>query len=313
MKIVFLGNSEFSVEVLKSLIASEHKVLCAFGSLDKESGRGHKVVFSPLKSFCLKNGIDYHSCKSISKDGFETLTQYHPDVLVTASFSHILRENVLSFAKYGVINVHTSLLPKYRGSCPVNWVIINGEKQTGITIMQTIKALDAGDILCQKKIPISPDETAGELLSRLSLLSGEVLVKTLTDLENGKAKFTKQDESKSSYFPMLSKEMAKIDFNMTASQIQNFCNGLNPWPVAYFVLDEAMYKVYKAYPIQNKWDIDLSSFDNGQVVMSSPKSGLVVKCSNGLVLLASIQAPNGKVMESRAYLNGKKIPVGTRL
>ena len=312
MKVIFLGNSEFSVQVLKDLLSSHHKVLCAFGSPDKESGRGHKVTFSPLKKFCEENGITYHSTKSISKDGFEILSTYSPDALITASFGQILRENVLNFAPFGVVNVHTSLLPKYRGSCPVNMAIMNGEKKTGITIMKTAKALDSGDIILQEEIDIKDDETAGELLDRLSLVSGKVLVKALDEMENGSATYTKQNESEATYYPMLNKDMAKIDFGKSAKEIVCFCNALNPWPISYVQNESFLLKVYKAKEIENKWGIDEKSYLNGEVVMSSAKSGLIIKCCGGLVLLDLIQAPNSKVMQSKAFLNGKSIPVKTK-
>lgn len=310
MKVVFLGNNNFSVSVLKSLLSSNHQVLCAFGNLDKQSGRGGKVVFSPLKSFCLQNGIEYYGCQNISKDGFEALSKYAPDALITASFGQILRKNVLEFAPYGVINVHTSLLPKYRGSCPSNWVVINGEKTTGITIMKTAQKVDSGEIYAQMQLPVLEDETAGELLDRLSTISGDFLIKTLNQIESGTLTGKAQDEEQATYFPMLSKDMAKIDFGKTAKEIQNFCNGLNPWPIAFVESADTYLKVYKAMPIENKWGVDLSSFSNGQVVLSSPKTGLIVKCEGGLVLLDSIQAPNGKIMPSTAYLNGKSVAVG---
>ena len=312
MKVIFLGNSEFSVSVLKDLLESHHKVLCAFGSPDKESGRGHKINFSPLKKFCMERGLDFFSTKSISKEGFETLSKYAPDVLITASFGQILRENVLNFAPYGVVNVHTSLLPKYRGSCPVNMAIMNGEKKTGITIMKTAKALDSGDIILQEEIDIKDDETAGELLDRLSIISGKVLIKALDKMESGEATYTKQDESEATYYPMLNKDMAKIDFDKSAKEIVCFCNALNPWPVSYVQNENIFLKVYKAKIAENKWGIDQNIFSNGEVVLSSAKSGLIVKCQDGLVLLDVIQAPNGKVMMSSAYLNGKPIPPKTK-
>ena len=309
MKVVFLGNNNFSVSVLKSLLSSNHQVLCAFGNLDKQSGRGGKVVFSPLKTFCLQNNITYFGCQNISKDGFENLEKYSPDALITASFGQILKKNVLDFAPYGVINVHTSLLPKYRGSCPSNWIVLNGEKQTGITIMKTAFKIDSGEIYAQKKIDVLEDETAGELLDRLSLISGDFLVETLNGIESGEIVGQPQKDEDATYYPMLNKEMGKIDFNKTAKQIQNFCNGLNPWPIAFVDNGTTFLKVYKAKPIENKWGVDLDAFSNGQVVISTSKSGLVVKCEDGLVLLDMIQAPNGKVMPSKAYLNGKAIPV----
>lgn len=316
MKIAFLGSPEFSKIVLDKLYNSKHQVVCVVTNLDKESGRGHKIVYSPVKQYALQNNIPVLQYKSISKEGFDDIKAFNPDVLITASFGQILRQNILDLAPYGVVNVHTSLLPQYRGSCPINWAIIKGEKTTGVTIMQTNAGLDTGDIISQTTLDILPDETAGELTLRLAKISADLLLKTLDDIQNNKHFLTPQEEAKSSYYPMLNKEMAKIDFNKTAKEIQNLCNGLNPWPICYVVLDKETnqnLKVYKAKPFQvdEKILVPLKVFQNGEVVFSSNKTGLVVKCSDGYVLLDIIQAPNSRQMSSKVYLNGKSIPIGT--
>lgn len=313
MNVVFLGSSEFSLTVLKSLLNSHHKVLACVMGLDQKVGRGGKIEYSPVKKFCLSQNIPFFQYKSISKQGFDDISSLHPDVLVTASFGQILRQNILDLAPYGVINVHASLLPKYRGSCPANWVIINGEKQTGVTIMQTALSLDTGDMLMQRAFDINENETAGELLCRLANLGAEMLPQALDLIESGKAVFTKQDESKSSYYPMLKRETSAIDFSKSAKGIANLCSGLNPWPVAWTVANGEVIKVYKATPQNNIWGLDLDSYKCGEVVRANGKSGLVAKCGDGLVLLDMVQAPNGKVLSSKALLNGKKIAEGTLL
>lgn len=314
MKIAFLGTPEFSQIVLDKLHNSKHQVVCVVTNLDKESGRGHKVVYSPVKQYALQNNIPVLQYKSISREGEEDIKKFNPDVLVTASFGQILKPNILNLAKYGVLNVHTSLLPKYRGSAPINWAIIKGETLTGVTIMKTDVGLDTGDIILSKTIEIKPDETAGELTPRLAELGSLALLEALEQVENNLATYTKQKEEESSYYPMLNKEMAKLNFDSTASEIQNLCNGLNPWPICYVVLNAETgekLKVYKAKPYLNiPENLDLNNFKNGQVVFSSAKTGLVVKCGDGLVLLDLIQAPNSKAMPSKAYLNGKSIEVG---
>lgn len=313
MKVVFLGSSDFSLTVLKSLLNSQHKVLACVMGLDQKVGRGGRVEYSPVKKFCLSQDIPFFQYKSISKQGFNDISSLHPDVLVTASFGQILRQNILGLAPYGVINVHASLLPKYRGSCPANWVIINGEKQTGVTIMQTALSLDTGDMLMQKAFDIKEDETAGGLLCRLATLGAEMLPQALDLIESGKAVFTKQDENKSSYYPMLKRETSAIDFSKTAREISNYCLGLNPWPVAWTVANDEVLKVYKATPQNNIWGLDIDSYKCGEVARANGKSGLVVRCGDGLVLLDMVQAPNGKVLSSKALLNGKKIAEGTLL
>lgn len=315
MKIALLGSSEFSKIVLEKLYSSRHEVVCVVCNQDKQTGRGQKIVFSPAKVFALQNNIPVLQYKSISKQGYDEVKSYNPDVLITAAFGQILRQNIIDLAKFGVINVHASILPKYRGSCPINWVLINGEKSTGVTIMKTDIGLDTGDIILKQKTDILPEETAGELTLRLAEIGAEALLTALDKIEYGTAKYTKQDEAKSSYYPMLNKEMGKIDFNKTATQISNLCRGLNPWPVCYVDYNGDKLKVFSAKPylvsLQEKQSF--KEYKNGQVVLSSSKTGLVVKCENGFVLLEKIQAPNSKPMFSKDFLNGKKIEVGTWL
>lgn len=311
MKIAFLGNSDFSLNVLKRLMQSKHKVVCVVGSIDSAVGRGQKVTFSPVKSFCMENNLPFLQYKSVSKQGEEDIKFFAPDALVTASFGQILRQNILDLAPNGVINVHCSLLPKYRGSCPVNFAIINGEKQTGVTIMKTAFKIDSGDMILQEAVDILPEETSGELLGRLSIVGGDLLCKALDLIESGKAVFTEQNHEEMTYYPMMNKELGRIDFSKTAEQIHNFVRGVNPWPTAFVDGGDIHLQVYKATVQPNIWGLDLSNAKDGEVVMSTPKSGLVVKCQGGLVLLDMIKAPGGKLMPSKAYLNGKKIAVGT--
>lgn len=312
MKIAFLGSSEFSKIVLEKLFTSRHKVMCAVCNLDKETGRGHKVVFSPVKEFCLKNNIPLFQYKSVSKQGYDDIKSLNPDVLVTASFGQILKQNILDLAPLGVINVHSSLLPSYRGSCPVNWVLINGETITGVTIMKTDIGLDTGDMILKKQVDILENETAGELLLRLAGIGADLLLQALDKIENKTATYTKQDESKSSYYPMLDKFSGKINFNLTATQIVNLCRGLNPWPLCFIGDTAEKIKIYSA-KVYNPTEEEKEQFKNfnlGQVVISSPKKGLVLKCNGGFVLLDIIQAPNTKAMNSKAFLNGRSIEVG---
>jgi methionyl-tRNA formyltransferase len=263
--------------------------------------------------FAKKVGIPVLQFKSVSREGEEAVKSFAPDVIVTASFGQILRQNILNLAPRGVINVHASLLPKYRGSCPINWAVINGENITGVTIMKTAVGLDTGDIISKVSTKILSDETAGQLSRRLAKLGAELLVKTLTNIEENKATFTPQNESESSYFPMLSKEMARLNFSKSTAEIVNFVRGMNPTEVAYFVLNGEQIRVFSALAVPNVWGLDLSQFKSGEVVRSSGKTGLVVKCLDGLVLLDLIQASGGKVMLSKCFLNGRKIAEKTQL
>ena len=312
MKVAFLGSAEFSKIVLEYLLKSEHKVVCIVTNTDQTVGRGHKIVYSEVKQYGLEHNIPVLQYEKVSSpNAVLEISKYKPDVLVTASFGQFLRQNILTLAKYGVINVHASLLPKYRGSCPINWSIINGEKETGITIMKTDIGLDTGDIISSKKTQICEGETAGELTLRLAHIGGELLIKTLTDIENNRATYVKQNENLSSYYPKLEKGNSFIDFNNTMEEISNFCLGLNPWPVARVKYKDSFIKVFKSSPYIK--EIEENQFKNGQIVLSNSKDGLVVKCKDGYILLDVIQAPNSKVMHSKAFLNGKSIQVGEML
>lgn len=313
MRVVFLGCSEFSTIVLNRLVESHHQVVCVVSSIDKESGRGKHLEISAIKKYALSHNIPILQYKRVSKEGEEEIRNFSPDVLVTASFGQMLKENILNLAPYGVINVHASLLPKYRGSCPINYCLINGEKETGITIMQTALAMDSGDILLQKSLPIDYQDTACDLTLKLAYLGGECIVEGLDMLEQGKAKFVKQNEDDMTYFPKLNKEMSYIDFDMTANQIHNFVRGVNPWPLARVNLKGEPLIVYSASPFDNLVNVNLQDYEHGEVVFASGKKGLVVRCYDGLVSLDVIQAPNGKKMDAKAYLNGKKIDIKTNL
>ena len=312
MKIAFLGSSEFSKIVLDRLIKTHHKIVCCVCNVDKESGRGHKIIFSPVKNYVIENNLKLFQYKSVSKQGFDDIKSLNPDVLVTASFGQILRQNIIDLAPNGVINVHSSLLPKYRGSCPVNWAIIKGETKTGVTIMKTDIGLDTGDMILKEEVDIKPEETAGELLMRLAGVGAELLVEALDKIENGTVVYTKQNDEESSYYPMLDKFLGKIDFNKSPSEIVNLCRGLNPWPLCYVGDTAEKIKVYKAseyFPTEEEKQ-SFKDFNVGQVVLASAKRGLVIKCDGGFVLLDTIQAPNTKVMSSKAFLNGRSIEVG---
>ena len=231
MKIAFLGSSDFSLTVLKALVNSKHQVVCVVTNVDKVSGRGHKVVSPIVKTFAIENNIPVLQFNKVSLEGYQDIKAFNPDVLVTASFGQILKQNILDLAPYGVINVHSSLLPKYRGSAPINWAIIKGETTTGVTIMKTNIGLDTGDIIIKKSLDIGAQETAGELSSRLAELGAVALIEALESIENNTCTYTAQNEKEASYYPMLNKEMGKIDFNNSAQQIINLVRGLNPWPM----------------------------------------------------------------------------------
>ncbi len=312
MKIVFFGTPDFAIPTLQSLIDSKHTVLAVVTQPDKPVGRNGKVVFSPVKTLALKHNIPVLQYEKIRRDGVEELKSLNADVFVTAAYGQILSKDILEASKFGVFNVHGSLLPKYRGAAPIQWAIINGEKTTGITILKSDVGMDDGNIILSKSVDIKDGETAGELFNRLKVIGAECLMEALTQLENGTITYTPQIHSEATTCKMLKKELCKIDFNKSTNEIINLILGLNPWPVAEIYFKEGRFKVYKAQNANEKiknFNINPNS-KNGEVVVASPKQGLIIKCDNGFVELTSIQAENGKIMDAKSLLNGKKIEVG---
>ncbi len=302
MKIIFLGTPDFSAGVLQALINSKHTVVGVVTQPDKPSGRGHKLVPTPVKVLAEKHNIPVYQFNRISKE-CEPLKALNADIMITAAYGQILRQNVLDLTPKGVINVHASLLPKYRGSSPIQWCIIKGEKTTGVTIMKTDIGVDTGDMILSKSINIKDDETAGELFDRLSVLGQETLLEALDLIEDGRETYTKQDHNNASHFPMLNKDSGLIDFKSTADDIVNLCRGLNPWPVAFVNLDEDnKLKVYKA----SKVNVE-GNFAVGQVISADDKNGLIIACKDGAVSLDIIQSAGTKAMNAKDYLRGRKL------
>ena len=307
MKVIFLGTPDFAQNVLKKIYESHHEVVAVVCQPSKPVGRGGKLIDPPTKVFADEHGIACFQFGKISKEGVETLGSLGADIMVTSAYGQILSKEVLEITPNGVINVHASLLPKYRGSSPIQWAIKNGEKVTGVTIMKTNVGIDDGDMLLQEKCEITDDDTDVTMFEKLSHLGSKLIVEALDLIETGKAKFVPQGE-KFTYFPMIKKEMAKIDFNRTAKEIDQLVRAFYSWPVAHFSICDQVFKVFKAKPAVGEF-----SGENGEVVASSSKSGLVVKCEGGAVEIVEIQAPNSKRMLARSYLNGKKIEVGTKV
>ncbi|MGN0795533.1 MAG: methionyl-tRNA formyltransferase, partial [Christensenellales bacterium] len=242
MKIIFMGTADFSAEILEKL-NSRFEISAVVTGCDKESGRGKAVVFSPVKKKALELGLKLLQFEKVSRDGIEEIKELSPDVVVTAAFGQILSDEFLAVPKFGTLNVHASLLPKYRGSSPIQTAIINGEDETGVTIMRTVKEVDAGDVLLSKKISIEK-MTAGELFDKLSILGGEAICEALELVESGKAVFTPQDASKATFCKQFTKNDGIIDFSKTAAQLDCFIRGVTPWPAAFSFIDGTMIKVF---------------------------------------------------------------------
>ena len=310
MKIVFLGTPDFAVNTLKAIINSRHEILAVVTQPDKPVGRSSKLVFSPVKQVAIEHGLKVLQYNKIRLEGVEDLKALNPDIMVTCAFGQILSQEIIDIAPKGIINIHASLLPKYRGAAPIQWSIINGDKETGVTIMQTEAGIDTGDIISVRKTLIGEKETAGELFDRLSVIGAELLVETLNQIEDGKAVYVKQDHALATHVKMLKKEDGIIDFNNSCETIFNFVRGMNPWPCAYAFLNGKTLKVYACEEV----DLSLNGeYAAGTIALADAKRGLIVSTANGFIRLTDIQIEGGKRMTDCAYLLGHKIEVGTVL
>lgn len=309
MRIVFMGTPEFAVPSLKALIEAGYEVVGVVTQPDRPVGRKKTMTPPPVKVCALENGIPVLQFERIRrKEGREALEALQPDLFVTAAFGQILSQAVLDIPKQGTINVHASLLPEYRGSAPINWCILNAEQKAGVTTMMTNIGIDTGDMLLRDEVEIGENETAEELTVRLSELGAQTLLRTLKALEDGTLVPTPQDEEKSSYQPMLTKEMGEMDWNRPAQQLHNQVRGLYPWPGAYTFMDNGVLKVWVSRNVNQS-----TGAPAGTIIQASPKEGLFVACGEGVLEIVEMQAPGSKRMNARDYLRGKPMQVGTVL
>lgn len=299
MRILFMGTPDFSVPCLKALIASEDMVVGVVTQPDKPKGRGHKMQPPPVKETAEAAGIPVFQPPSLKNGTFhEVLEQLQPELIIVVAYGKILPTYILEFPAYGCINVHASLLPKYRGAGPIQWSVIHGEQETGITTMYMEEGLDTGDMLLSEKTLILPDENAGQLHDRLSEMGASVLLRTISALKSGTLTRIKQDDRQSSYAPMMEKETGKIDWTAPAEKIHCLIRGTNPWPVAYTWYGDEMLKVYKAH---------CGGAEAGAPgeIKSAGKQGIVVVCGDGMTLcIEELQFKGGKRMPAASYLNG---------
>lgn len=306
MKIVFMGTPDYAVETLNALISAGHSVAAVFAQPDKPVGRKHIITAPPVKVCAQKHGIAVYQPNTLRDGGAEEiLKQIAPDVIVVVAYGKILPPEILRIPKYGCVNGHASLLPKYRGSAPVQWAIISGETVTGVTSQLMDEGIDTGDILETAETEIGAEETADELFGRLSVITAGLLVKTLADLESGNVTPRKQEEEKASYAPIIKKEMALLDFKAkTASEICNAVRGFYSWPCAYFFLDGKRIKVIKAA------EAGKVNAAPGTVTESSGR--LVVACAGGTsVSLETVQPESSRPMSAGQMLCGRPIACGT--
>ena len=302
MRIAFLGTPEFALPSLEMLRTSGH-TLAVFTQPDRPVGRHATLTPPPTKAYALAHDIPVLQFEKIRlPEGVAALKDFAPDLIVTAAFGQLLSAENLAIPRLGCINVHGSLLPKYRGAAPIQWAIIDGETETGITTMMTAIGMDTGDILLVDQIAIDPDETAGELFERMAVLGAETLRRTLLALEAGTLVRIPQDESQATKCPMLKKEHGKLDFSQSAASVHNRVRGTNPWPGAYALLGDEVLKIHKT----QKTDHAIGEEPLG-ILKGSAKSGLFVRCSDGWLEIVELQATGGKRMRAKDYLLGRSL------
>ncbi len=305
MRIVFMGTPEFAVPSLKALFELENaEVVGVFTQPDRPVGRGRKVEVTPVKREAEAHGVPVFQFERVRKqEGLDAMRSLKPDIVVTAAFGQILSKKLLEVPRLGTVNVHASLLPKHRGSAPINWSIIHGEKVTGVTTMLTDVGLDTGDMLLKREVEIGENETAGQLTERMSFIGAELLKETLPAYWAGEITPIPQKEEEMTYDPMMTKELGRIDWTKSASEIDCLVRGVNPWPGAFSTMNGDVIKVW----LVKKCDKTTGEAP-GTVIAASAKEGLIVACGNGeTVEIIEMQAPNAKRMTAKAYLSGKKL------
>ena len=305
MKIVFMGTPEFAESSLAALLSSRHQVVGVFTQPDKPKGRGYKLVPPPVKELAMAHSIPvYQPQKMRDGEALSILQELQPDLIAVVAYGKILPKEILELPKYGCINVHGSLLPKYRGAAPIQWAVLNGDEKSGVTTMYLAHDMDAGDIIYTEETPIGEYETAGELFDRLADMGAKLLVRTLHDIEAGTAPRTPQPHEQASYVKQLDKSICPIDWTRTPREVIKHICGLNPWPVATMSLGGDTLKVYKAEYTDNRTDKAPGS------VVSAGKAGLEMACGDGgTVMVTELQAPGKRRMPASAWLLGHPVKV----
>ena len=311
MKVIFMGTPDFAVGTLEALIEAGHEVVLAVTQPDKPKGRGKEMQYTPVKECALKHDIPvFQPIRVREAECIEELRKYNADIMVVVAFGQILPKEILEMCTYGCVNVHASLLPKYRGSAPIQWAIIDGEEVTGVTTMQMDEGLDTGDMLLKTEIPVEPKETGGSLFDKLAQAGAELCVETLEALQNGTVTPIPQGETTTAYAKMLDKQLGDINWNKTAVEIERLIRGLTPWPSAYTNWNEKVMKI---------WDAEVSDID---VEMEDAKPGTIVKVEKdafyvqtgeGLLKVCELQIPGKKRMDAGAFLRGYQVKVGEEL
>ena len=309
MKIVFMGTPDFAVETLNEIVNAGHDVALVVTQPDKPKGRGNKMQFPPVKERALELGLSVEQPVKVKDDEFiKKLEEIKPDAIVVVAFGQILPERILNLPKYGCFNVHASLLPHLRGAAPIQWSVIDGEKESGVTIMFMEKGLDTGDMIAKTIVPLEEKETGGSLHDKLMIAGAKLLVETLPKIEQGDIVREKQDDSQSTYAKMLDKKLGKLDFTaQTAEEMERLIRGLNPWPSAYISLDGKTLKIWAADVIKEELPGEVGT------IVKVVKDGFYIKTKEGCLNVKELQLEGKKRMDTKSFLLGYEVKPGTEI
>lgn len=308
MKVIFMGTPDFAVNTLEKIIEAGHEVMLVVTQPDKPKGRGNTMQFPPVKECAVSHGLEVFQPVKIREDAsVEYLKKFAPDIIIVAAFGQILPKSILDLPKYGCINVHASLLPKYRGAAPIQWAVINGEKVSGVTTMRMDEGLDTGDMILKEEVTLAPDETGGSLFDRLAEVGAKLAVQTLQALEDGTAEFTPQDHEKATQVGMIQKSFGEMDFTKSAVELERLIRGLNPWPGTYTEYQGKTLKIWGA-TVEDGGDPSKAG-----TIVNVKKHSFGIQTKDGILVPTEIQLEGKKRMTAEAFLCGVSLEEGTVL
>lgn len=315
MKAIFMGTPEIAAVILKSVLKSKHEILAVVTQPDKPKGRSQgKLAFPPVKEVALEHNIKVFQPQKVKEEAFlEEVKKLNPDIILVAAYGKLLPKVLLDMPRFGCINVHASLLPKYRGASPIQWAVLNGEEKSGVTIMYMTEALDAGDIILTEEVELSKEETAGSLHDKLAQIGGPLLLSAMEAIETGKAERIPQNEEEATHVTMLDKAMGNLNFSKSAIELERFVRGLNPWPTAYTKLHGKMLKIWKAEVAS---ELTLSKEQRQQefgTIVTVEKDMFGILTGEGILIVKELQLEGKKRMTVEEFLRGFSLEVGTLL
>lgn len=306
MRVIYMGTPDFAVGALEEIIKAGHEVVLVVTQPDKPKGRGKTMQFTPVKECALAHGLEvFQPVKVRESANIEYLRKFNPDIIVVAAFGQILPKAILDMPKYCCVNIHASLLPKYRGAAPIQWSIINGDEVTGVTTMRMAEGIDTGDMIAKRQVRIAEDETGGSLFDKLADVGGKLCVETLKMIEDGTAEYTPQDSEQATHTSMIRKELGEIDWGKSAVEIERLIRGLNPWPSAYTHLNNKTFKIWKAAVLDEAYDCEPGC------ICRVSKNEMHVMTGDGVLSLLEVQLEGKKRMDIESFLRGFSVEEGT--